>query len=349
LPPLSAPDFSLDTIRHLAPSALAVTLFALTEAVSIGRSLAARTGDRVDGNQEFIGQGLSNIAGSFFSGYVATGSFNRSALNFQSGARTPLAAAFAGLLLMVIVLLVAPLAAYLPNAAMAGILFLVAWGLLDFKEIRHILTSSRRETAILAVTFLSALFLELEVAIFAGILLSLVLYLERVSHPRVISPVPDPAADKRALSDRPHLMRCPQLRLLRIDGSLFFGSVNYIEDVFDRLHDAFPDQKHLAIIAEGINFADIAGGSILVKEAQRRKKEGGALYLIHVKKGLWEALDKDGSLDAIGPEHVFASKKAAIRGIYHQLDKERCRQCESRIFEECREEFGPPEQDDAKK
>jgi SulP family sulfate permease len=139
LPPLSAPSLTLDHIRQLAPAALAVTLFALTEAVSIGRALAARGGYRIDGNQEFIGQGLSNIAGSFFSGYVATGSFNRSGVNYEAGARTPLAAVFAGLLLMLIVLLVAPLATYLPKAAMAGVLFLVAWGLIDRKEIRHII------------------------------------------------------------------------------------------------------------------------------------------------------------------------------------------------------------------
>ena len=96
LPPLSAPDITLENIKNLAPSALAVTLFALTEAVSIGRSLAARGGYRINGNQEFIGQGLSNIAGAFFSGYVATGSFNRSGLNYQAGARTPMAAVFAG-------------------------------------------------------------------------------------------------------------------------------------------------------------------------------------------------------------------------------------------------------------
>ena len=231
---------------------------------------------------------------------------------------------------------------------MAGILFLVAWGLLDFKEIRHILTSSKRETAIMAVTFFSALFLELEVAIFAGILLSLVLYLERVSHPRIISPVPDPATDSRAFSDRSHLPRCPQLRLLRIDGSLFFGSVNYVEDVFDRLRDAYPEQKHLAIIAQGINFADVAGGSTLVKEARRRQKDGGAMYLINVKKGLWESLDKCGCLDAIGPERVFSSKHAALHAIYQKLDKDRCRSCDARIFQECRAEFGPPGAVDAK-
>jgi len=191
LPPLSAPALTLDNIKHLAPSALAVTLFALTEAASIGRSLAARGGYRIDGNQEFIGQGLSNIAGSFFSGYVATGSFNRSGVNYEAGARTPLAAVLAGFLLMGIVLLVAPLAGYLPKAAMAGVLFLVAWGLIDFEEIGHILHASKRETAVFAVTFFSALFLELEFAIFAGVLLSLVLYLERTSRPRIVTLAPD--------------------------------------------------------------------------------------------------------------------------------------------------------------
>ena len=96
LPPLSSPDFSLATIKQLAPAAFAMTLLALTEAVTIARSLAARRGHPVDGNQEFIGQGLSNIIGSFFSAYVATGSFNRSALNFEAGAKTPVAAAIAG-------------------------------------------------------------------------------------------------------------------------------------------------------------------------------------------------------------------------------------------------------------
>ena len=100
LPPLSAPDFSLGTLKDLAPVAVAATLLALTEAVSIARSLAARSGQRIDGNQEFIGQGLSNVVGSFFSSYVATGSFNRSGVNYEAGARTPLAAALAGVILM---------------------------------------------------------------------------------------------------------------------------------------------------------------------------------------------------------------------------------------------------------
>jgi SulP family sulfate permease len=335
LPPLSAPDLSFQNVKDLAPTALAVTLFALTEAVSIGRSIAARDGYRINGNQEFIGQGLSNIAGAFFSGYVATGSFNRSGLNYQAGARTPLAAVFAALLLMVVVLLVAPYAAYLPKAAMAGILFLVAWGLIDFKEIGHVLKSSKRESAVLLVTLLSAMFLELEFAIFAGVLLSLVLYLERVSKPNIVTRVPDHRLYKHAFSSDPDLPECKQLKIIRIDGSLFFGSVNHLQERFDRIRADHPEKKHLAIIASGINFVDLQGGHALVEEAQRRKDAGGKLYLINVKERLWDSLERGGDLEVIGDRNIFQSKNAAIHAIYHKLDKSICAGCEHHIFQEC--------------
>jgi SulP family sulfate permease len=341
LPPLSTPDFNLDHIKALAPTALAVTLFALTEAVSIGRSLAARGGYRIDGNQEFIGQGMSNIAGSFFSGYVATGSFNRSGLNYEAGARTPLAAVFAGALLMVIVVLVAPLAAYLPKAAMAGVLFMVAWGLIDFNQIRHILHASRREIGILSVTLLSALFLELEFAIFAGVLLSLVLYLDRTSKPTILERVPDPRLPGRPLVTDPDLPDCPQFRVVRIDGSLFFGSVSHVQDAFDRFRAEDPERKHLAIAAQGINFVDLQGGEALVEEAKRRQSDGGGMYLINVKRGLWDDMERSGCLDEMGVERVFKGKTAGIHAVYQKLDKSRCAACDKRIFLECQEEFGP--------
>lgn len=337
LPPLSAPSLTLEHIRELAPVALAVTLFALTEAVSIARSLAARGGYRIDGNQEFIGQGLSNIAGSFFSGYVATGSFNRSGVNYEAGARTPLASIFAAFMLMAIVLLVAPYASYLPKAAMAGVLFLVAWGLIDFKEIRHILHSSKRETGVLAVTFLSALFLDLEFAIFAGVLLSLVIYLDRTSKPRIVTLAPDPRLPKHAFSSDPEVVQCPQLRFVRIDGSLFFGSVAHVEQYFDRLRAEHPEQKHLALFANGINFVDLQGGHALVSETERRHRDGGGMYLINVKQGLWESLEQCGCLEATGARNVFQSKTAAVRAIYQKLDKRVCASCDKRIFQECKE------------
>jgi SulP family sulfate permease len=227
LPPLSSPDLNFNMIKELAPVALAVTLFALTEAISISRSLAARSGDLVDGNQEFIGQGLSNIFGSFFSSYVATGSFNRSGVNFEAGARTPLAAVFAGLLLMGIVVFVAPLLAYLPNAAMAGILFLVAFGIIDFAHIRTIVRASRSDSLVLWGTFLATLFLQLDFAIMLGVFLSLAIYLHRASRPRVRVRVPDPRLPRQRFSTDPSLPECPQFKLVRIDGPVFFGAVNY--------------------------------------------------------------------------------------------------------------------------
>ena len=189
LPPLSLPDFSLDALRVTLGPALVITMLALTEAVSIARAIAVRSEQRIDGNQEFIGQGVSNIVGAFFSAYASSGSFNRSGVNYEAGARTPLASVFASFFLLAVLLAVAPLAAYLPTAAMAGILFLVAWGLIDFHHIRHIWHTSKAETAILFATLIGTLF-NLEAGIFLGITLSLMLYLHRTSRPEIVPLVP---------------------------------------------------------------------------------------------------------------------------------------------------------------
>lgn len=335
LPPLSAPSFTLANIKLLAPAAVATTLFALTEAVSIARSLAVKSGQRIEGNQEFIGQGLSNIAGSFFSGYVATGSFNRSGLNFQAGAKTPLAAVFAGSLLMVVVVFAAPLAAFLPNATMAGILFVVAWGLIDFKQIRRILTTSRSESVIMVITFLATLFLELEFAILLGVMLSLILYLNKTSHPRVVSRVPDPRDQMRAFTTDPSLPECPQLKIVRIDGSLFFGAINHVEDQLRRLRRLHPEQKHLLVIFSGINFIDMAGADFLADLVKKEQEEGGKLYMYDIKKPVCEEIQQEGYLDLIGAENIFEAKDEAIAEIFTRLNKEICLKCTARIFLEC--------------
>ncbi len=335
LPPLSAPSFSGETWSHLATASLAVSLLALTEAVSIARALAVRSGQQIDGNQEFIGQGLSNLIGAFFSSYVATGSFNRSGLNYASGAQTPMASLIASVFLVAIVLLVAPLAAYLPQAAMAGVLFLVAWGLVDFHHIGQILKSGREETTILAVTFLSTLFVNLEMAILFGIILSLAFYLARTSRPKVVSRVPDPRLAIRRFSDDPALAECPQLKIVRIDGSLFFGSVSHVQETLAKLAETQPHQKHLAIAASGINFVDISGAEFLAQEARRRRDAGGALHLMKVKPQVMQALE-NGYLEEIGPGNVYQGKGEAIARIHSQLDPAVCRGCGRGVFRECR-------------
>ena len=336
LPPLSAPALDGESIRAVASGVVAVTLLALTEAVSIARALAARSGQHVDGNQEFVGQGMSNLAGAFFSGYVATGSFNRSGVNYSAGAKTPLAAVMAGAFLLLIVLLVAPWARFLPNAAMAGILFLVAWGLIDFKEIVHTLKTSRTEIAIMAATFGATLFLTLEEAIIIGVLMSLSLYLARTSKPRVVERAPDPHSKKRKFTDAASVPQCPQLRFVRIDGSLFFGATAHVREALAAQDRACPGQKHLAIIAHGINFIDLAGAETLAAEARRRRKAGGGLYFIRVKDTVQEQLAQSGALKTIGGANLFDSKTEAVAEITARLDRDVCRTCTARVFRECR-------------
>ena len=335
LPPLSMPSFDSEDIHAISSGVIAVTLLALTEAVSIARALAARSGQHVDGNQEFVGQGLSNIAGAFFSSYVATGSFNRSGVNFAAGAKTPLAAILAGAFLVVLVLLVAPWAKFLPNAAMAGILFLVAWGLIDFEEIGHTLKASRVESAILLATFAATLFLTLEEAIIIGVLLSLAIYLARTSRPQVRVRAPDPFHAKRKFTEASHAPECPQVRFVRIDGSLFFGATSHIRESLAEQDQHSPGQKHVAIVAHGINFIDLAGAEYLAEEARSRRGTGGGLYLIRAKDTVQEQLAQSGALKDIGGANLFDSKTDAIAAIYKRLDPEVCKTCNARIFREC--------------
>jgi SulP family sulfate permease len=335
LPQLSAPDFSLDAIRKMLPIALAVTILGLTEAVSIARAIAVKSGQRIDGNQEFIGQGLSNIAGSFFSAYASSGSFNRSGVNYEAGARTPLAALFAALTLIPILALVAPLAAYLPHAVMAAILFIVAWGLIDLHHIRAILRTSKRESAVLAVTFFAALFAELQFAIYAGVILSLLLYLARTSRPLVIDVKPDPAPDSYHFTADSGLPDCPQLKIVRINGSLFFGAVDHVQGELQQIDELEPRQKRVLIVASGINFVDMAGAAMLAQEARRRRAMGGDLYLYRAKDEVRIVLDRGGYLDEIGERNLFPVRTRALGVIYPRLDTEICRKCKIRIFREC--------------
>jgi len=169
LPPLSWPDLSIDTVRSLFGATLVMTLLALTEATAIAKAVARQYNDTLDGNREFIGQGLANLAGAFFSSMPASGSFNRSGVNVEAGARTPLAAASAAVFLVLILSLVAPLATHLPLAVVAGLLFVVARGLIDVAEMRRLWNEEPLERAPLAVTLIGTVALSLEWAILLGI------------------------------------------------------------------------------------------------------------------------------------------------------------------------------------
>ena len=336
LPQFSMPQFSLEALRKTASIAVAITMLGLTEAVSISRAIALRSEQRVNGNQEFIGQGLSNLAGAFFSAYASSGSFNRSGLNYEAGAKTPLASVFAAVMLIAILLLVAPYARYLPIPTMAAILFLVAWGLIDFKAIRGIIRTSRSETAVLVVTLVATLTAQLEFAIYIGILLSLMLYLSRTSRPRIVDVKPDPAEHSDLFTTQSGLPDCPQIKIVRVNGSIFFGAVDHVQRVMQEIDSQKPTQKHLLIDATGVNFIDVAGAEMLAVEAKRRRRLGGGLYLYRVNEEVRRLLERGGYLEDIGKDNIFPVKARAVGFIYPNIDTEICRACPVQIFRECR-------------
>jgi len=335
LPPLSTPTFNIQVFKDLAPVALAMTLFALTEAVSIARSLALRSGQSISGNQEFIGQGLSNLVGSFFSAYVATGSFNRSGANYDAGAKTPLAAVFAGVILLLFIPLLAPLTAYLPNACVAGLLILVAWRLIDFKTIRHIIKADRSEAIILGVTFFATLFLDLAFALLLGVILSLMFYLRRTSRPKLLPRSPDPATGRRKFTSGASLPECPQMKILRLEDSLYFGSVAHVGELLRLYREHYPRQKHLFLLTKGVNQIDLAGAELLVKEARERRAMGGELYMYRFKQEAARVLESGGFMEILDRDTIFDSKSEAIAEIFEHLDKDICRTCKKRVFLEC--------------
>ncbi|MEK9673677.1 MAG: SulP family inorganic anion transporter [Rhodospirillaceae bacterium] len=337
LPPFSTPDFSFETLRALAPEALAIAVLGLIEAVSIGRSISLKSHQRIDSNQEFMGQGLSNVVGSFFSSYAGSGSFTRSGINYEAGARTPMAAIMAAAFLAVILLLVAPLTAYLPIPAMAGIILLVAYNLIDVHHIMTILRVSRPASSVLLVTFTATLLLDLEFAIYAGVMLSLMLYLNRSATPRMYSMIPCPeSSPPRFIPVAPNSpRRCPQLDIVQINGSIFFGSVDAMVQRLNALSAEDTGYKHVLLSLESVSSLDITGAEALAEEAQKWRQRGGGLYISGLRIQDKMFLKRGGFLDVIGRRNVFLSKGDAIHEIYQRLDRGICRACTRRIFNEC--------------
>ncbi len=335
LPPFSVPNLSIDALTRVAPTALAMTILALTLGIGVGRSLGIRTGQRIDANQEFIGQGISNLVGSFFLSFPSAGSFNRSAANLEAGAKTPLASVFSSIFLVGMVFVVAPLAAYLPFATVAGILFLIAYGLVDVGRMKSIFATSRTEASVMIVTLVAALFLGLQTAIYAGVLLSLLLFLNQAARPGIRDVKPEFRGGAYHFNADTGLPDCPQLKMLRVNGSIFFGAVDHVEDAFHRVDHDNPQQKRLLVAASGINLVDISGAEMLKREAARRTQMGGGLYFWFMKDAVHDLLEHGGYLKTIREDHIFAQPVDPIDILYAKLDPEICRNCQARIFPQC--------------
>jgi len=329
-PPFKMPDLNYTNVSALSSGAMVLALLGLIEAVAIGRSIALQTHQKINGNQEFIGQGLSNLIASFFSSYAGSGSFTRSGVNHQAGAKTPMAAIFASVLLMVVLLLLADYASFLPKAAMGGIILLVGYNLIDFQNIRQVLKSSGRELIVLAITLLGTLFFDLEFALLAGVFTSFFFYMERTSKPNIATL----AVDKQRrlinkIRDR-NAMECSNIKILRIDGSLYFGSIEKISDFLSNLYDQ-NDIQHVLIAADGINFIDLAAAEWLTHEIIAWQENRGGIYIANLKLNSQAVIRKGGFANKMGDNIFFKDKRTAITEIHKKIS----RPCKVKAFNEC--------------
>lgn len=346
IPPFHLPNISWQAIPDLLGIAAALTIVALGQSISIAKAVALRSGQHIDANREFIGQGLSNIAGGLFSAYISCGSLNRSMPNYEAGAQTPLASIFSALLLVVLVTASASLLAQIPLASIAAMLLLVAWGLFDFGRLRRIASLSRTEFAIAISTFVATLAIRLEMAVLLGTILSLVAYLYRTSRPAVRSLVPDADDPDRRFTPLDELHRpqpeCPQLKLLRMEGAIYFGAVQYVTDRLHEARNAHPGQIHLLAMTKSMNFIDLAGAEMWESELSERRATGGDLYFHRPRTQVLQTWDQTGFALKLGEGHIFSTKRQELHTIIARLDPAGCAQCQARIFEECASRPGGP-------
>ena len=346
-PRFELPHISWAQASDLVGLAFALTIVALGQAISIAKTVAMHSGQRIDANREFRGQGLSNIIGGFFSSYVSCGSMNRSMPNLQAGARTPLASVFSALLLLGLVAVSSPLLAQIPMAALSALLLLVALSLLDFARWRQLFNLSRTDFGVALATMVATVTIRLEMAILLGMLLSLMSFLYRTSRPAMRSMGFDSRAENRQFvvidtpddaDAPPHsvLPECPQLKLLRMEGEVYFGATQHVADILHAWRSQPHPQKHLLVMAKSMNFIDLAGAELWEAELAARRAMGGNLYFHRPRPEVIRMWRKTGFTDVLGPEHQFSDKFTAIATIFTQLDPEICRHCSARIFRECK-------------
>jgi sulfate permease, SulP family len=338
-PRFQLPAVQIASLPELLSIAFALTIVALGQSISIAKLVAARSGQAIDANREFRGQGLSNIVGGFFSSYVSCGSLNRSLPNLEAGARTPLAAVFASLWLLLLLAFTSPLLALIPLPAIAGLLLVVAWSLLDVPGWRRLWRDGRDDFAIAAVTALATVTIRIEMAVLLGTILSLVVYLHRTSRPYMRVMGFDNTAPERPFvvrADVPApLPECPQLKMIRMEGEVYFGAVPHVADQLRDMRAAPDAAKHLLVMAKSMNFIDLPAAELWRAEMQTRRAAGGDLYFHRPRPPVLELWQRVGFTQELGADHIFPTKRIAIATIVEHLDRGVCARCQVRVFEEC--------------
>lgn len=336
LPPISIPPFSMELMRTLFMPALAIAILGIVEAISIAKSIANDSGEKIDGDREFVGQGFSNMAAGLFSAIPGSGSFTRSAVNFAAGASTRFAGAFSGVLVLIILLVFAPLARFIPIASLAGILMVISYSMVNFPAISLSYRATKADRVVLLTTFCATLLLELEIAVYIGVILSIALFLRKVSHPQVTRLCPREGDNKLIPVTAGCERECPLVSIYQIDGSIFFGAINELEERLSELENG--KEKVVVLRMRGVRLIDASGVHALEKFLKKCKENGIAVIFTNVRPAVIKVFRASRVIDEIGEENITEDTTAAIeRGFTRYITALDCRNCPRRVFRECRE------------
>jgi SulP family sulfate permease len=308
-------------LGSLLSAAIVISLVGFMEAISIAKAIAARTRQKIDPNQELVGQGLANIVGSLTHAFPVSGSFSRSAVNINAGALTGMASVFTGMFVLLTLLFLTPLLYHLPQAVLAAVIIMAVIGLINFEAIRHAWHANRHDGIAAVVTFVATLAFapNIQNGILTGIMLSLALLLYRMMRPRIalLGMHGDATLRDSQRHNLPGLH--PQLGAVRFDGALRFVNVAYFEDALLRLERENPELSHILIKASGINDIDASGVEMLKNLLARFKANGITLALSGAKKQVAEVMERTGLTPFIGADNIFATDREAVDALLRRL------------------------------
>ena len=315
LPKLSSPDLDMEAMTSLIPTMLAISLVGFMESIAVAKAIQAKHKNyEVVPNQELIGLGTANILGSFFSSFPVTGGFSRTAVNDQAGARTGLASIISAVLIILTLLFLTPLFYYLPKAILASVIMVAVFGLIDFKEAKHLWKHDKRDFAMLFVTFIATLALGIEEGILIGVVLSLVMVIYRAAYPHVARLGQIEGTDQfRNIERFEEAVDRPDLLIIRPDSQLFFANINFIRDKWDDWERPKGDNlKCVVFNAKAVNAMDSSAVHFLEERFHDYSEKGVDFYISGLRGPLRDYLTKNGFIQHLGEERFFSHVNEAV-------------------------------------
>ncbi len=321
LPSLALPSLDPKMALDLLPSAIIISLVGFMEAISIAKAMAAKTKDRIDPNQELVGQGIANIVGSLTQSYPGSGSFSRSAVNLNAGARTGMSSVFAGLVVLVTLLFLTPLLYHLPQSVLAAVIMMAVVGLINFQAIRHAWEAHVHDGVAAIVTFVATLAFapHLDHGIMVGAGLAIMLFLYRTMTPRVALLGRFGDGTLRDLHVHPTLPTDERIIVVRFDGQLYFANVSYFEDTVLAAVADHPNAKYILVVADGINQLDASGQEVMEHLIERLGAIGITMVLSGMKRQVVQVLHRTHLIEHLGHDNIFATTDIALDAIYDRL------------------------------